>query len=513
MVNNKITGLGCMRNLLFLCFSIVIPIQLLFAQEADDYYVSKKLNDTVVVYGETKYQSHIYFFIDEVSCFTCVESIKNILPVISKYKRVNIVFFIRASTKNRFDNIVKQYNIPKQTVIHDIVGAYQMLYGVKQFPVMMLLASNGIIQYIGIPGKAHFDIQKITSVLQLSTHAPLSASIKPLTKHKILATSNGYPLKKDHVVTCTFSAQDNKLYLWKFNSHILYIIGIHGEIEDSFSMDDDYSSLFSGTNVPVMGNGNIHSRNIPFSILNINGHSTLMSFNSRTKRFTEIAVLKEDDYTYPFFPITVINDTTYVSALRYKERNFPQAWQKTPSFRVIKNGITTSYGMLDEIVIQYPISRFYNQALSTDGKGNLLEIGSFSEKLRTYSVNGELLHTLKCSYDPKYWNYNWKLYFSKLNIDSPVHHFMNLQDSVTKIAESDGILVDELNGRFAVVYQKNSVNSSNNHYVRYFVHFPNNTLADIALPNDAKPFRFDNGILYCIESENEELYITSYLCK
>lgn len=119
-----------------------------------------------------------------------------------------------------------------------------------------------------------------------------------------------------------------------------------------------------------------------------------------------------------------------------------------------------------------------------------------------------MLYSIKCSFSPKYWNYKWKDYFSQLNVDSPVQSFMNLQDSVTKIAESDGILVDQSTGKLAVVYQKNAINSSNNGYVRYFVHFPR--LNDIALPNDAKPFRYHKGIIYCIESENEDLYITSY---
>lgn len=134
-------------------------------------------------------------------------------------------------------------------------------------------------------------------------------------------------------------------------------------------MDDDYSSLFSGTNVPVMGNGNIHGKNIPFSILNMSGHSTLMSFNTETKKFSEITVLHQDDYTYPFFPITVINDSIYVSALRYKEKGFPRNLNVTPSFRVIENGIAKKHGTLDEIVIQYPISRFYHQATATDTGG------------------------------------------------------------------------------------------------------------------------------------------------
>jgi len=490
-------------------FALII-VQILSSHETDQYYTNLKENDTIVVYGYRQHDVHSYFFIDEISCFTCVQSVKNVLALIKKNTKYNVVFFIRASSKQSYENIVKLYNIDKEMAVHDIVGAYQKLYGIKQFPVMMMTNRDGIIQYIGIPGKTSFDSEKINVVLQKSTIPSLKSSIQPSIKQKIVVSSNNYPLKKDHIVTCTYSIKDDKLYLWKFNSHNLYVIQMNGKVEQSFSMDDDYSSLFSGTNVPVLGNGNIHGKNIPFSILNMSGHSTLMSFNTETKKFSEITVLHQDDYTYPFFPITVINDSIYVSALRYKEKGFPQTWNVTPSFRVIENGIAKKYGTLDEIVIQYPISRFYHQATATDTAGNIIELENFSEKVRIYNTRGELLYSIKCSFSPKYWNYKWKDYFSQLNVDSPVQSFMNLQDSVTKIAESDGILVDQSTGKLAVVYQKNAINSSNNRYVRYFVHFPASTLNDIALPNDAKPFRYHKGIIYCIESENEDLYITSY---
>lgn len=478
------------------------------------YYTSHRVGDTVITYGDdTRYTARFYAFVDEISCYTCMQTLANIAKQLAKAEEIQIVLFMKTRNTAVIERFTKDFEW-KLPVVHDIATAYHQLYGVQNGPLCMLTDAKGVIYFMDIPGKATFDVDALNKALvdidtaSNTTNRDTTNQLEVVERFPLLL-KDGTPLREWRAYLGTYIAGRDNFFLWDVFTHETVLIDRRGvvlfkRILGKLPKEDHGARSL----VPIFLGGQIDGESIPFINLNWDFTSTLyrLHFDSNTlERMWDIPV--DTTMHYASNRGLQLSDTSFLFAYDYRDGESMLDNSTLYKTRVVnaQGKPTTAFGRYEpyhqtiECIRSFALQSY---CLGVDGSIYMAE--NFSDTIRVYSQTGALLRQIACAYDSAYWDHAWQKRLLPLRTDSPVDELEKVIDEkFVCIAERDGLLYDDEKRELYVVYQNRHTAPTGGLVYRFFLHRPEKIKKtiqhDLPLPEDCKPIYINNGLMYCIE--------------
>ncbi|HEY0092296.1 MAG TPA: hypothetical protein VGB43_07415, partial [Flavobacterium sp.] len=394
-----------------------------------------------------------------------------------------------------------------------IATAYQQLYGVKQFPLAILTDAGGKIYHIGVPGKTYFGIQQMKEAVAEIKKGSLKKSelvgLKEIGALKI-ESQDGTPLSSLTLRMAEYFPKDNSYLLWNHKEKEAMLISEKGRITKTAKL-----GRFAPLYIPLLYSATTDISRIPFHDYGFDNKHTFYLADVLNDTLWKIDELASNEINSPGVENIRINDSLVAIRLRYTVSNDSEITRQRRTYRIynLNNRTYKDVGQYDDIINRYPLSHHTWFSYCIDENQNIYQLQSFSDSIRIYNYSGEPIRTIACTFDSAYYNYKWKEYFAPLQENSPQGEFTQFTDSLTHVAGSQGLLYDREQKTIYVIYYKKKYSSSGNLYLKNYIHIPESKAfknRDIELPYDAKPFHVIDGIVYCTETRNGNLYITQY---
>lgn len=488
----------------------------LYATTNISYYSVHHIGDTVTTYGdEAHFTARFYAFVDEMSCFTCMQTLSNIAKQLAKEDAIQIVLFMKTRNTATIERFKKdfEWNLP---VVHDIATAYHQLYGVKNGPLCMLTDTKGKIYFMDIPGKASFNIDAFNQALS-DIDAASNPSTNPVVKSQLYAVEryplilkDNTPVREWRAYQGIYVAERDNFFLWDVFTRETMLIDRHGTVISKNTLDELPAANHGTTRaIPFFLGGRIEGDAIFCINLNWDFTSTLYRFhcnNSTLERMWDIPV--DTTIYHASHRGLQLSDTTLLFAYDYMDKeyvlNHPTVCKKTQI--VNKQGkLVTAFGQYESY--HQTIERMANfalQAYCLGANGDIYMAENYSDTICVYNQAGRLLRKIPCAYDSAYWDYAWKERLLPLKKNSPTSELDKVIDEkFICIAEQNGLLYDDKTQELNVVYQNRHTATNGEFVYRFFLHRPERKgktiRRDLPLPEDCKPIYINNGLIYCIE--------------
>jgi len=442
---------------------LFFSFQVLFAQTENAFHTDKKVGDTIITYGsDDGYEARLYIFMDEISCEIGFLSIEGILKTATKELNTQAIAFIKARNQAFIDKAKSEYDI-RFPVVHDIATAYQRLYGVKQFPLAILTDAGGKIYHIGVPGKTYFGIQEMKEAVAEIKKASLKKSelvgLKEIGALKI-ELQDGTPLSSLTLRMAEYFPNDNSYLLWNHKEKEALSINGAGKVFKTV----DFNRFRNTYTIVLLNNGSVNRKTIPVTDYGFDNKYSFYLANIDADTLFKIDELAETDVNRPYYKNIQVNDSIFAIGLGYLVTDNKELQKKRKSFRLynVKSKTFKDAGRYDEIINTYPLSHHSRPTFCIDEASNIYEMQNFSDTIRVYNYDGQPIRTITCKFDSTHYNYKWKEYFAPLHEDSPQGEFMQFSDSLTQLAESQGLLYDGVKKTLHVVYSQKKYTSSGN---------------------------------------------------
>lgn len=495
---------------LFLSFASSHCLQ---ADEKLSYYTIRKIGDTVETYGDGSYKGRFYAFTDEVSCYTCMQSLANIARQLAKSGDIQIILFMKVRNESSIERFKKDFKWDA-AVVYDPAFAYHKLYGIKNGPICMLTNAAGKVVFIDTPGKASFDVKALNTALQSLDSA--DGNIVPQSDSLLV---HRYPLKlRDGTLVGTWRTywetyipERNEFFFWDVVGRTALLVDSSGIVNKKMSLDELPKHHGSTRAQPLMVTGRIGNNSIPFINLNPDFTSTMYRWDFDTERIERLwDVFLPDSLVYNSCSTGLqMSDTTFLCGYWYVEQQSVVDNPKlAPMVIVDQHGKAISQlGVYEKehrsLSHLHSFTRF---SCCLDNIGNIYIVDSFSDTIRVYDQLGSFRRNVVCHYDSAFWNYDWREPFARLHKESPVEELMAIsENNFVSITNNRGLLYDTVKQKIYVVYERR--NMLNGVLQRsFFLHCPDEhrtgSRRDLALPGNAKPFHVQNGLIYCVEIIN-----------
>lgn len=494
-----------------------IDASILWAQEAMSFYTAYTVGDTVLTYGDdNRYVARLYAFVDETSCFTCMQTMSNIAHRLSKRNDIQIVLFMRTRHVSSIERFQKEYDW-QFPVVHDAATAYKQLYKIAHYPVCLLTDAAGVIHFIDVPGKSTFNLQAFEKAL--------AAMPKKNTAQESIRRLHAYPLQlADSTVpggwtsrTGQYIASRDNFLFWNFDLNEFYLVDRRGRVVKHVDMSQFEQYNITAV-IPVRGRVGPES----ITVANINYHMpppvTVYKVDLETDGIRQMFDSPVPDSAhFASEKVLQVDDTTFWMGNRYRNSAVVALSPGLFTSRVISSSgaVLGTRGQYENYVRTLPVQKFFSQAFCLDETGNVFELTTFGDTIRMYDRAGTVRRTLYCDYDSTLWNYGWQASFARLWDGASVEEYRKLSDSITVIP-SDGLLYDAETAQLYAVYRSKRVSSSGGAADRYCIHHPaqpgfiKTVRRDVALPDNVKPIHIEKGLLYCMETVDGVMNLTVY---
>lgn len=441
-----------------------------------------------------------------------MQSLSNIAQYLSGRGDIQIVLFFSARNIAAIDRFKRdhEWNYP---IVHDIATAYKNLYGIEHQPVCILTNRRGVIQFLGIPGKASFSIGALYQVLSALVIQNKEETAELVCIAKRALVWNGDTVTGNWGIRSAFYSEKRKQFMfWNYDERTLYLLGHDGNVAKKVDIGSFAEKQKMLVSMPI--GGNIGTGSIAF--VNINYHIpapiTVFTVNPELLQFRVMFYGSSDSAQSPRPDILQLSDTTFLISFAYENQATLSFYPELAPARIVNASgeVLATVGEYEKYLAKYTVDRFYAQKFCLDGKGNIYTASRFSDSVRVYTQAGELLQRIPCDYDSTLWNYKWREYFGHLYESSPVEEFKKLSDSITAISH---LFYDREAEHLYVAYS-HSAPSEGGNTLYYVLHRPQKqgktTRHDIALPNGVVPIVIENSVLYCMETIDNSMYLTAY---
>ena len=469
------------------------------------YYTSTKLNQKLPVYNNKHYKIRFYVFVDELSCYTCIKSLINISEYVISFNDSEIILFLKSENFELSKNqLIKQGW--KYDIVNDKIAAYKKLYGIKNNPVCLVLNDTGVVKFIGIPGSASFfNIDKFKRVIsKLSKTDTISHENSklnlPQIKQIILDKKNLSQVGK--IIQATIDKILSYYLIWSFQSKKLFIYDFDGKLVKV----KDFSNFFH----PVFTFTSRYKNKIVFEDFDNKFNLKFYTYNLITDSVNFLYIKKTKDKYYPIYTYVLINDSLLVNGY-WLDESMLKNNTKSHSFSIYNFSTkrSTDAGIFDKYYYDYFLFNFYHIDFCTNNRNQIVMIQNFSDSLRFYDTNGKYLHSIYINYDKRYYFFRWKDAFSKLNNKTNIEEFKKLTDSVSNLTDSQSLLYDKKKNVYYIIYKKYFINPSGQKVYGYYIHCIPSKNEDIYLGTN-KPFYVENGKIYCVQKEPENMFINIF---
>jgi hypothetical protein len=504
-----------MKRISFVFCILFLSSKFVFSLSPIDYYSNIKEGDKIRVYGIERYDARFYAFADENSCFTCIKSLKNIVAGL-KFLNQKTQFILFYSTDSYFQlEKIKDELGSSFLIVHDIASAYKELYKVKNYPFIILSDYYGNVVYTGVPGSSSlFSSDELLDKIK-------KIPVNPKINNNFLEEITDSIIRNDRDTLCDFGlgmvSYINNCGVFLMNNHEqkkIIVVDTNGLIIKRINLKNRIKNL----NTPIISSNLIRYDSIPFVNLTYDTKVILYMLNLNNDSISYSYNLNDVENFYPWYVITCFNGSLIMVGSCYKGF-FKESENRNSSLLLdLKTNRIKPFGKFAQINYDYNLFRFYHSGYCVDKDFNIYEAQSLSDTIFVYDSNLKPINNIYCNFDSTYWWFDWKKYFKNINADSPVQESMKLADSITKIAETNGLLYDFASEKIYVIYQKYLQNSTGSKYVQYYLNSPKDRNAnpktkDILLPKGCKPFYIYNSILYCIEEINGVMHFKKYKIK
>ncbi len=490
-----------MRNLIVLYLLVnIFTFNLTFSRQIDnnfDYYSDAELNKQFPVYDNVDYSIRFYAFVDEVSCFTCIQSLKNLISYLNdEAKNTEIIIFLHSENFKLSKKVFVKENF-KVKIINDKIEAYKNLYKVKNNPVCYLLDNSGKVRFIGVPGSASFfninDFRNTISKL-LKQKNKQHINDYTITKKIILKVNSN---EIGNILQAFWDTDTEKFLLWDFKGKNSYQFDSTGKLINKKD--------FSNYKNPIFTFASKYKKEYVFSDFDFDYNLHFYRYNIISDSINKLYSINAKDNKYPLYTYLLVNDTFLVSAY-WLDKSMLNKNSNSFSINNIITNKSIDAGIFDNYYYKYYLFNFYHSDFCLNNENQIAFIQNFSDSLRFYDLEGHFINSKFINYDSSFYYYNWKIVFSKLNSKTKIYKLKALADSVTNLCDAQCLLFDKITNKFFIIYQKYFVNNSNHKEYRYFVHTIPNTNKDYFLGKN-KPFFVRNNILYCTKKDNDMLLI------
>jgi hypothetical protein len=499
------------------CAWSAIDATALRAQDAISFYTTFTVGDTVLTYGDdNRYTARLYAFVDETSCFTCMQTMSNIAHRLSKRNDIQIVLFMRTRNVSSIERFQNEYDWPFP-IVHDAATAYKQLYKVLHYPVCFLTDVAGVIQFIDVPGKATFNLGAFEKTLAAMSKKNISsAPVRRVHAYPVKlgdsTVPGGWTMRTGQYV----ASRDNFLF-WNFDLNEFYLVDRRGKVVKHVDMSQ-FEKYNITAAIPVRGRVGPKS----IAIANVNYHmpppASVYAVDLETEEIRQLFNSPVPDSAhFASEKVLQVDDTTFWMGNRYTNSAVVAVYPNLFTSRVISSSgkVLGTRGRYEQYVRTLPVQKFFSQAYGLDNAGNVYELTTFGDTIYMYDRAGTVRRTLYCDYDSTLWNYGWRASFARVGEGARVEEYKKLSDSLVAIP-SDGLLYDTETAQLYAVYRSKRVSSSGAAGDRYCIHHPaqpgfTKTLRrDVALPDNVKPIHIEKGLVYCMETVDGVMNLTVY---
>ncbi len=483
----------------------------LFTQQGVEFSTDYKIGEQLPRYDKKYYDLKVLIFVDELSCITCIESMKNVSEYIMKNSNAQIVLFFIASSDNYLDKYINKIDW-KYDAVHDFAGAYKNLFKIKEVPFMFITNNSGVIYYMGIPGSAkYFDIDSIQNAVELIKHKKneLFSAIglkeidkKPVNNSKAKQILINQPfsahenlISKNIVVS---SLEGNALYLLDSNANLLADVGL-----DKFGLDRH-----------TMVHGNLKNEEAYIYTVSQNGINTIHEVDIKEKKiiFSLKCEPRLDENTLPFFNVHKYNDNTFF--INQKTYNYSGRSEAEPTIRSYSSNSSNSlsFGTLANTYNDYYLSNYVGSDFCFDNNSNIYEIQNFSDSLNIYNINSNNKKSIKINFDTTKFRHKWRDCFKGVSDETDIELIKNLRYKISSRSYNHAIFYDNAKDNIYIVYH----NRNENNDLDLFIHKMSVNVnakkyeIDIIIPPDSIIISINNGVLKLLQTIENKSYVIDY---
>jgi hypothetical protein len=476
------------------------------ADEPLQYYSSNKTGMSFPLLSEKKHKASVYLFADESTCFTCLGSIKNMYAAIEDTSSVEFFLFVRTKTPAFITKLREKYKFAFG-IEADPVSAYHRAFNVLHDPYMMLLDDNGTLRFHGVPGTTVFNVKEYTealsALLRVGKPAERTDMTKPYERFAIRVSQDS-SLPGDKICSCLYLPERKQYLYWGKNHCALFLLDEQGSIVKSA----DFSRRNFG--IPLFEFGNVN----PDSMIVINMHQDgldVFAYNMGSDLLLRLRAIEPTETHYPSYLLYRLNNRSIAQGLRYSYEDSLTQNAAFPSLWLWDQTMTGKREVAgyDEATRNNPVRRFFHQAIAQVSNDTIAVAESMSSRIHLYSPAFTHLGVIECLFDSSTWNYRQLESIRAIN-GGPIELYKQLSDSVTRVAETQGLLFDSIEKKLYVVYEHNTIGDDGLKRPKFVVHLSSVAGSHWEMPQYDKPIAIHNGVIHCVSSRDGVATLSKY---
>jgi len=474
------------------------------------FYTNLNIGDTKPVIDNDYHKIRFYAFINGLSCFTCIKTLINLSNYVNTFDNCEIVLFLQSENYDLSkENLIKENW--RYKIINDQIGAYKKLYEIKNSPVCLLLNDTGLVKFIGIPGSSsHFDIDNFKkTIFELSNNSSnerKSSIVLPKLKEIKLKSKNINFSKIGKILQGYWEKKKGYFLFYGFQSKKLIVFDSTG----MYVKQKDFSNFLH----PFFTFSSKYKDKYIFTDFDSKYNLSFYFYDLASKSIKKFYTVHPKNGHYPLYTYLFLNDSILVSSYWLDNKFIAKRESNNYSFSIynILSNESKEAGVFDRYYLKYHLRNYFHLDFCSNNKNQIVMIQNFTDSLRVYDISGKFVNSLYINYDKKYYYYNWKKSFGKLNKKSSLEDIKMLADSVTNLCASQCLLYDNTINRYYIIYQKYFKSITNDKEYRYFIHTIPNNNQDYYLGRN-KPFYVDDGNIYCFKQGKDFISINIFKLK
>ena len=501
------------KKILYLLLTI-IPFSFLYSFENNlKMSTNVQIKDKIPLIKSTDSKIHLYFFIDEISCFTCIESMKNVSKFLTKEFNTNIVVFINANED--FDTLRFRNNTNwKYPIILDYIGAYKNHYGVKQLPLMYIADKDGVVEYIGIPGSAkYFDADSIynkAKFIQNKNNDDFSINGLKFLKKENIFDKNKMKIKLKEPFSGYTNPNNNGFVVSCINNNIIYVIDSNNILIREYQLDS------FNIDRHALVHGNVSNNDIYIYTISSEGGGTIYKINLFKNNCDSIIKCDYNlqENTLPWFSVRLLNDSVFLinqSLYNYKKSNGFE-----PSIRVYSVGNKKYHydkiGRLDPHFSKYYLANYFGSDFCFDNYNNIYEFQYFSDSIHYYDLKENQVNSYSIKFDSIYYNYNWKTLFEGIDENTDLEIRKTFRFKISNLKYGNALIYDKTKDEILIFYGNRDPKTEKQilHFNRFNKNNLNHNYPDIKIPDDCLIMGVNDGIITFLRTIDGLSYIVDY---
>lgn len=501
-------------NLLKLLILLIVSTSFMYSNDNNlSLNTSKKLHDTISILKIKPSKVFAYFFIDKVSCETCLESMKNISRFLEKEFDAEIITFINADAD--FDTVRFRKNIDwKYPFILDYIGAYKSHFGILNFPVMFLADYNGCLEYIGIPGSAkYFDAnlihEKALEIQNRFNLVPEISGLEFLDKKNILNND-----KKQIKISEPFSGyilpDNNGFILSSLNNNNVFVVDSNCILTNEYQLDNFNIERHS----LVHGNNDIN--NIFVYSVDLEPNGPIYKINIKDGTCESVLTCNTDlkDNTSNWFSVRKLSDSVFlINQALFSPKKSNGLEPSIKSYTIGQNKLKVNkIGRFNSNYLQFFLQNYFGSDICLDKNNNIYEYQNFSDSIYYHDLNKNITVSYPINFDTNYYFINWKSAFKNIDETTDLEIRKSLRYKISNLKYGDAIKYDKIKDEILIFYGHKDQNTDKQilHLKRFNKDCLDCKNTDIKIPSDCIVLGVNNGIITFLRTLNDLSYIFNY---